>query len=196
VKIWEMNPEEGSLVGTMPDELLKTLVRCGSPAEERKALHAAGASVVHMQLAKPSAATVENTRQSLPDLVIWSSIRIFSRRAVSAAIEYGCESEEFWPCRFQSNPEEEFFLHLPVKVFDIVDVDKSTFKHILPLNPPIPMFIEKLVTKPLPEHLTPIFRAERPGTVQVFSELFVRDDFKLAWNRNAFAGAVFRLLST
>ena len=198
MKIWEITAQEGSLIGYLPDKLLsKALILCGSPAAERKALHTAGASVVQMQVAKPTAATVEKNRQSIPDFLIsWAGMATFSQRAASAAIRYGCESEEFWPCRFQSNPDEEFFLHLPVKTFDIVDVDKTTFKQILPLNPPLPMFIENLVTKTLPEHLPPFFRAERPGTDQVFSELFVRDDFKLAWQRNAFSGADFRLLST
>ena len=191
-----MNAQEGSLGGYMPGELSKKLVLCGNSAAARKALHAAGARVVQLQIAKPTADTVEKKRQSIPDLVIWAWIPIFSRRAASAAIECGCEPEDFWPCRFQTNPDEEFFLHLPLKVFNIVDVDKSTFKHILPLEPPIPTFIEKLGAKPLPEHLPPFFRAEIPGTDQVFGEIFVRDDFKLAWQRNAFAGADFRLLST
>ncbi|HKD20540.1 MAG TPA: hypothetical protein VKB71_00945 [Rhizomicrobium sp.] len=197
MKIWEITAQEGSLIGYLPDKLLsKALILCGSPAAERKALHTARASVVQMQLAKPTADTVEKNRQSIPDFLIGWMFAIFSERAASAAIRYGCESEEFWPCRFQSNPDEEFFLHLPVKAFDIVDVDKTTFKSILPLDPPLPLFIENLVTKPLPAHLPPCFRAERPGTDHVFSELFIRDDFKLAWQRNAFSGADFRLLST
>jgi hypothetical protein len=161
----------------------------------RKVLHSAGANIIDMQLAKTGADTVETSRQSIPDFLTWSWIAIFSSRAASIAIECGNEPEEFWPCRFQTNPDEASFLHLPMKAFDIVDVVRSTFKVILPLDPPIPMFIERLVTKPLPDFLPPCFRAKQGMTAQVFSELFVRDDFRLAWQRNSFVGADFRLLS-
>ncbi len=196
--IWAMRGQEGSLVGFVPDErLAKAITTCGmNPIAVREVLRAAGMEIFDMQIAEPSATRVEMNRQSIPDLVIWSWIAIFSQRAASTAVELGCEAGEFWPCRFQSNPEEEFFFHLPLKVFDIVDVKRSTFRHILPVDPPIPMFIEALVTKQLPDELPPCFRAETPGTTIVFSELFVRDDFRLAWDRNAFRGAVFRRLST
>lgn len=196
MSVWAMNGQ-GALVGCVPDEqLLEAMVRCGADlVAMRKVLHSAGANVVDMQLAKPGADTVEASRQSIPDFLIWSWIAIFSKRAVSTAIECGSNREEFWPCRFESNPGEEFFLHLPMKAFDIVDVYHSTFKLILPLDPPIPMFIERLVTKPLPDFLPPCFRAKQGRAAQVFSKLFVRDDFKLAWQRNSFVGADFGLLS-
>jgi len=149
-----------------------------------------------MQLAKPLGDSVESSKQDIPDFVIWSWLAAFSVRAVSMAIEMGCGTSEFWPCRFLSNPNEKFFFHLPEKMFDIVDVEKSTFRHVLPLNPPVPVFIEHLVTKPVPQHIPPIFRAEIPGRGQVFRELFVRDPFRLAWEKWRFSGATFRQLTT
>lgn len=194
---WEMSKQEGTLVGFIPDEtLLRGLTGCGrNPGAVRDALDRARANPVDMQIGKPSAVTVEKERQEIPDLVFWSWIPIFSDRAASAMIELGCETDEFWPCRFQSNPGEKYFFHLPARCFDIIDIDKSTFRHVLPLDPPIPMFIEHLATKQLPDHLPPCFRVEIPRIGQVFSEVFVREDFKIAWERKSFSGAEFRRLS-
>ena len=194
---WEMSGDEGALVGYMPDEKLSMAVtRCGiNPLAVRNVLQVANVNEVDMQLGKPSAAAVEKERQFISDIVFWSWITIFSDRAVSTATELGCAPDEFWPCRFQSNPGEKFFFHLPERTFDIIDVDKSTFRQILPLDPPIPMFVERVATKNLPEHLPPCFRVDIPRTKQVFSELFVRENFKLAWAQKAFKGAKFRRLS-
>jgi hypothetical protein len=195
--LWEMSAEEESLVGYVPDEKLSmAMTLCGiSPGAVRSALDAANVDAVDMQLGKPSAATVEKDRQIVSDIMFWSWIAIFSDRAASTAIKFGCGPGEFWPCRFQSNPGEKFFFHLPVETFDIVDIEKSTFRQILPIDPPIAMFIERLVTKQLPNYLPPCFRANVPRTKQVFSELFVREDFKLAWDRKGFNGAKFRQLT-
>jgi len=169
---------------------------CGiNPGAVRGALGVANVNTVDMQLGKPSAATVEKERQIVPDIVFWSWIAIFSDRAASAAIKFGCEPDEFWQCHFQSNPGEKFFFHLPTKSFDVVDIEKSSFRQSLPIDPRIPMFIELLVTKQLPNYLPPCFRADIPRTKQVFSELFVREDFKLAWDRKGFNGAKFRQLT-
>ena len=112
---WEMSAQEGTLIGFIPDEtLLKGLTGCGSDLGAiRNVFDQAKASPVDMQLAKPSAATVEKEKQEIPDHVIWSWIPIFSDRAASTAIELGCGTDEFWPCRFQTNPEEKFFFIYP-----------------------------------------------------------------------------------
>jgi hypothetical protein len=197
MKFWEMSGQEGALVGFVPDEKLSmAMTHCGiNPVAVRNALHLAKADPVDMQLGEHSAATVRKEKQVIPDLVFWSWIAIFSDRATTTAIEFDCEPDEFWPCRFQSNPGEQFFFHLPTRCFDIVDIEKSAFRQILPLNPPIPMFIERLAVKQFPDHLPPCFRAKIPRTKQVFSELLIRDDFKLAWEQRAFRGAKFRQLS-
>ncbi len=194
---WEMSGQEGELFGFMPDETLSRGVGdCGlDPGAVRNTFDRAQANPVDMQLVRGSASTTEKERQEIPDLVIWS-FPIFSDRAASTAIELGCGVDEFWPCRFQTNPEEKFFFHLPARSFDIVDIEKSTFRHVLPLDPPIPLFIEHLATKQLPDHLPGCFRAKIPRTGQVFGELFVREDFKIAWEQKAFSGAKFRRLSS
>ena len=194
--LWEMSKEDGTLVGYVPDtNLSMELVGCGNPMAVRRTFEQARANPVDMQLGKPLGDTVERSKQDIPDFVIWSWMAIFSGRVVSMAIEMGCVATEFWSCRFQTNPDEKFFFHLPEKTLDIVDVERSAFRHMLPLNPPVPMFFERLVTRPVTEYIPPCFRAEIPGRGQIFRELFVRDDFKLAWEKRGFTGAAFRRLT-
>jgi len=197
MKLWEINAQEGALIGYVPDKNLSMAITlCGiNPGSVRDVLRLAKTNVIDMQLGKPSAAIVEKDRQSIPDIVFWSWIAIFSERAVSTAIELGCERGEFWPCGFQTNPEDRFFFHLPTKTFNIVNVEKSNFSHILPLDPPVPTSIKHLVTGCLPDDLPPCFRAEIPQTKQVFGELIVRDDFRRSWERKSLQGAMFRQLS-
>lgn len=193
--LWEANKKDGTLVGYVPDAILsKKLVACGTPLAARRAFEQAKSNPVDMQLAKPIDNIVEKSKQDVPDFVIWSWMAIFSDRVVSMAIEMGCLRSEFWPCRFQTNPGENFFFHLPEKTFDIVDMEKSTFRHILPLNPPIPMFFEHLVIERTTEYVPPCFRVEIPKRGQIFQELLVRDDFRLAWENKGFTGATFRCL--
>jgi hypothetical protein len=196
--IWAMEGQEGALVAYVPDrKLSKAMAFCGvQPIAVREVFKTARVGIFDLQLGMPSALKVESKSQSIPDIVFWSWIAIFSRRATLIAITLGCEQEEFWPCRFQSNPKEEFFFHLPIKAFDVVDIDKSMFRQILPVTPPIPMFMDSLVTKPLPDNLPPCFRAEIPRAKSVFSELLVRDEFKDAWDQQLLRGAVYRQLST
>jgi hypothetical protein len=136
----------------------------------------------------------------MSDFLSWSwGVPIFSGRAKLLAIRHGCKDDEFLECRFQSNPEDVFFLHLPVKSYDIVDVAKSTFLvnfSAPPGMPPRPHGIQTLKTKPLsPEPLPACFRASVPGHHgQVFSELFAINNFKLAWEQSRFMGVSFRQL--
>jgi hypothetical protein len=198
MKLWQMSGQEGALVGYIPDgELSVALTRCGmNPVAARNELDLAGASPVDMQLGRPLAAAVEKKPQAIPDIMFWSWIAILSERAVAAASELGCGPDEFWPCRFQSNPNDAFFFHLPTSIVDFVDVEQSSFRQILPLDPPIPMFIERLVARPLSDPLPPCFRVRIPRTNQIFSELIVREDFKCAWDRLSLRGAKFRQLSS
>jgi len=198
MKIWEMKHREGSLVGYVPNEkLLRAITLCASnPSSVRCILDVAELNPVSMQLLKPLEAAVEQGRQQIPDVVFWSWMAIFSDRAAAAAIELGSRPNDFWPCQFQNNPEEKFFFCLPTKSVDLVDVDRSTFRHVMPLAVPMPIFFERLATKPVTGELPPCFWADRPNTNLVFHEFLIRDDFKLAWERLGLTGAEFRLLTT
>ena len=144
-----------------------------------------------MQSGKPNAKNVESGRQILPDMLVWSWLLIFSTRAIRALTAAGCAGGEFWPCRFDTNPDDEFFFFLPEKHYDIIDFEKSKFRIVLPLDPPVPILIESLVALPLVEELPPCFHAEYPGRDIAFPDMFVRDDFKRKWEENGFTGARF-----
>jgi hypothetical protein len=132
----------------------------------------------------------------VPDVVFWSwGIPIFSSKLRENIESIDQNPGEFWKCRFLSNPGEEFFMHLPSKAFDLIDVEKSTFKSVLPTNPPLRLFLEAAVVKNYPTELPGCFRCENPGTGQVFSEVFVRADFPLLWQRMGYSGASFVKLS-
>jgi hypothetical protein len=201
MKFWLMSLAEGPLSSplgsVMPDtEFSKAASLCGStPAAVRKVFRAANANTVEMQLSKAGSPTVEREHQVIPDLLFWVSTPIFSERAASLAIEFGCDSEEFWPCRFDTNQEEKFFFHLPLRSFDIIDYEKSSFSMTIPSTPPLPMFIQAITIKEVVGFIAPCFRASIPGREQVLTELFVLDNFKSAWELRGFSGAAFRLLS-
>jgi hypothetical protein len=171
--LWELQLKvEGTYGAFMPDgDLMKKASLCGiSPVDVREVFRAAGADPVELQLVKSSGTEVETERQIISDYLVWSWAPIFSERAASLAIELGCEPDEFWACRFQTNPGEAFFFHLPIRSFDVVDVENSTFLMTLPGDPPFSMFIDRLVTKLLPDQLPPCFRVKMPRTRQTFSE--------------------------
>jgi hypothetical protein len=139
---------------------------------------------------------IESKCSIMSDFLVWAWVPIFSGRAKLVAIQHGCKDDEFLECRCHSNLEYAFFLHLPIKSYDIVDVDNSTFLMKFPGTPPLPHMIQVLKTKPLPpEPLPACFRTSIPYHDQVFSELFAIDDFKLAWEQSEFKGVTFRQLT-
>jgi hypothetical protein len=196
MKLWQMNQEKGDLGAVMPKELQRAASLCGiSPIGVREVFHSANVDAISMQIAKGGSPTVETSRQVIPDFLIWVSMPIFSKRAASLAMELGCSSEEFWPCRFQTNPDESYFFHLPTKSFDIIDYEKSRFLMTIPGDPPLPMFIQEVKVKQIPDFIPSCFRASIPGVSQVLLELFVRDDFRNEWEQGRFSGATFLEMS-
>lgn len=197
MKFWEISCNEDAMVGFVPDKSLsQNMVRANiNPVAVRNVFDYAKQRPVDMQISRPLSDKRETNRQEIQDLLNWGWIKIFSKRATETAIELGCMDHDFWPCRFQTNPEEEFFFHLPINNFDIVDVANSVFRTFIPLTPPIPVFIEKLMVKePLP-NLPPLFKSQIPGTAVFFPELFSLENFKISWEKKGFRGAEFRPLT-
>jgi hypothetical protein len=190
----EAEGELGSVIADGPFVEAVSL-SAGSPIALREAFCAANLETVDMKLAKAGAAVAEVGCQDIPDFLTWVSTPIFSDRAASLAVELGCDQEEFWPCKFQTNPDQKYFFHLPMKSFDIVDFEQSSFLMTLPGNPPIPMFIQDLKVKKIPKHFTPCFRVSIPHSREVLVELFVREDFKIAFESHNFTGGKFRMLA-
>jgi hypothetical protein len=201
VTLWEMRPQEGTFGAYLPDDDMLDATHAGgiNPTVARDAFKAAKLKEVCFQLVDPtSGEAVEAERQIISDFVLWSWVPIFSDRAKSLACKMGCQKGDFWSCSFQSNPGELFFLHLPEQSHDIVDVKNSTFLATLPALdgfPPLPHHIQVLKTKQLPASLPACFRASIPGHHQVFSELLVKDEFKIAWQRERYTGSDFRRLA-
>jgi hypothetical protein len=107
----------------------------------------------------------------------------------------GCGKEDFVACKIATNPDDQFYMHLPQKSYDVVDVEWSSFLMVIPGNPPIPHHIQTLVLKTIPNQSLPAcFRAVVPGHKQVFGELIVRSDLKKGWEENELTGAQFRQL--
>jgi hypothetical protein len=200
VILWEIRGQEGTFEVYLPDNELSRATHAGgiNPTVMRRAFKAAGAEEITFQLVTSAGDAIKSERQAVSDLLIWSWVPILSERAMRLATSLGCEAIEFWRCRFQSNPGETFFLHLPTTAYDIVDVENSSFLMRIPAGadlPPLPHVIQVLKTKQLPDILPSCFRASIPGHQQVFSELFVRDEFKTRWERERWTGADFRRLA-
>lgn len=150
---------------------------------------------VLFQLATADGAVVKDDPKQPTDLLFWSWIPVFSTRAHQLLNHVGVASTEFVPCGFESRPNEGYFLHLPERAFDVVDVERSEFAMMIPLQPPLPHGIRALVLRGDQALLPPCFRASVPGHAQVFGELLVSDALREAWTQAGLSGAVFRRLT-
>ncbi len=121
-------------------------------------------------------------------------MQVLSSRGRALAKKLGSADDDFWPCRFDINPGEAFFLILPNRTFDIVDTEKSLFSRVLPLDPPLPLEIGTLAFNRPPQGLPPLFHTRIPNTQAFFCGLLARDDFKTAWEQANLTGAAFRRL--
>lgn len=130
------------------------------------------------------------------DFMTWNWIPICSTRAVQTLIKSGAVVEDFVECVAGGRPR---YLHLPQSMRDVVDLDRSVFRMMIPIpgeRLPLPHRIERLLLRhDTPECVLPgCFRpANRFG--QCFSELVVGEGFKLAWEDKGLTGATFRLLT-
>ena len=197
--LWDMNSGKRTLTAVLSDEqndqLGLAMAHAGTdPVKVRKAFHAAGASPLKLQLMEEHKRTVETRRQVISDILLYYTMQIFSPRGKALAMRLGSVEEDFWPCRFDTNPDETFFLILPNRTFDIVDPSKSVFSRFVSIDPPIPSAIGTLAFNRPPQGLPPLFHTRIPNTQAFFCGLLVRDDFKAAWEQAKFTGATFRRL--
>lgn len=193
---WAIAGQEGVPQVFLPDAMLADAAhRDGiNPVAAHRAFCAAKAKPARFQLVEPDGVTIALSRQAIPDLLFWSWVPIMSDRARGLFVEMGCEVDEFWPCDFESNPGEDFFMHLPQRSIDAVDMVRSTFLATIPVSTPIPHHILSLVLIDGAALLPSCFRAPMPGYDQVLGDLFVSEELKVAWERNGLTGAKFRKL--
>ena len=149
---------------------------------------------VELQLMKEMKHAVETRRQAISDTLTYGITQIVSPRGKALAKRLGSVDDDFWPCRFDVNPDETFFLVLPNRTFDIVDPEKSSFSRFVSIDPPVPIDIGTLAFNRPPQGLPPLFHTRIPNTQAFFRGLLARDDFKIAWERANFTGATFRRL--
>ena len=197
--LWDMNSGQRTLTAVLSDErndqMGLAMARAGtSPVKARMVLRAAGADPLELQLMKEHKRTVETRRQMITDILLYGIAQILSARGKVLAMRLGSMEDDFWPCRFDTNPDEAFFLVLPNRTFDIVDPEKSVFSRFVSIDPPIPSEIGTLGFNRPPQGLPPLFRTRIPKTQAFFCGLLVRDDFKVAWEREKLTGATFRRL--
>jgi hypothetical protein len=153
VILWKMEPKERALTGYMPNNTLSLATSvCGmNILAIPDVFIKEGVDVIDMELIEGRKPVSLKERQSVPDVVFWSwGIPIISSKSRDNIESIDQNPSEFWKCRFLSNPGEEFFMHLPSKAFDLIDVEKSTFKSVLPTNPPLRLFLEAAVVKNYP----------------------------------------------
>jgi hypothetical protein len=190
---WDLKPKEGVLGVFLPNEKLERASH-NSGADlgaVREAFSAVAEKMRCFRLVTPEGKIVGKQPQQITDIVYWSWLPIFSARGRKLALEVGSEEEDFLPVYFQSNPEEVHYLHVPQNSLDVVDVKRSKFLMVIPLDPPAPCFIEHLVFRKHARRLPHCFRAVIPGHRLVFGEVFVSDDFKRAWQKRRLTGARF-----
>ena len=197
--LWDMNSDHRTLTGVPSgdrgDQLEGALVHAGAnPVKARAALRAAGADPLELRLVKGGKRAPETGRQMISDILLHGITEILSARGKALAMRLGGAEDDFWPCRFDTNPDEAFFLVLPNRTFDIVDAEQSTFLNFVPTEPPVPAEIGILRFNRPPHDLPPLFRTRIPKTKLFFCGLLVRDDFKAAWEQSKFTGATFRRL--
>ncbi len=130
----------------------------------------------------------------ISDILLHGITEILSPLGKALAKHLGSVDDDFWPCRFDTNPDETFFLVLPNRTFDIVDPEKSTFLSFVPIDQPVPIEIGTLAFNRPPQGLPPLFHTRIPNTQAFFCGLLARDDFKTAWEQANLTGATFRRL--
>lgn len=192
---WVMDRQEGTLDVFLPqEEMTRQSSSDGiNPATVRKALlGVGGGEPVVFQLVGRDGEITDDQSMRPTDLLFWSWVPIFSDRAHKLILELGVSQADFVCCKFASASGDNFFLHLPLQAFDIVDATASQFTMMIPMQPPIPYGIRALCMRGVPDALPPCLRMSVPGHNQVFSELLVSDALRAAWNAERLSGAVFR----
>ncbi len=132
---------------------------------------------------------------STDDLLVWNWIPIFSERARELLLSLGAMPGDFARCTVGAEPRH---LHLPRACLDVVDFERSTFGHFLPVcvDESLPFRIEALALKDMAsqEQMPGVFRpVNRLG--QEFSELVVTGSLRSKWTLERLSSARFRPLN-
>jgi hypothetical protein len=148
-----------------------------------------------LDLVTVGSASAELTGLMLPDLLYWSWVPAFSKRAHDLMLDLGAIPSDFSHCQIGSHPDSYCFLHLPLRSYNTMDIAHSRFKFAIPTEPPIPYGLQQLTMTVGTKSMPHCFRLEIPGTTQVLGELLVSEEFQTQWVNRQLTGAEFRCVS-
>ena len=201
---WDLKLEESAYSAFLiNEEALKDSIVNGIHFPTiRKAISTDSEPIPRLKIIDPEGEGFLSEVVSLGDILIWGVVYIFSEPAKKLILEMGGGSDsDFLQCHFEINLQDPFYMFLPKTCFDVVDFEKSVFKHQIPVEEkePILFHMTKLVLKKDQssefEKLPHCFCVPMPGYLQSLGELFVSNAFKKAWEASKFQGARFRSLS-
>jgi hypothetical protein len=194
MKLWELHPAKNEV--RMPafcdKSNVETFTGIGcSPTKFRKLLDQQGTPLCFRII--DGVGRISKRGVTRLDITSLSWMPLFSERAFQFCISFGLSDADFVPCEIDLSPRCSFFMHVPRLSYDILDVTRSKFGHVVPLQPPLPFHLEcAVLKKPLVE-LPQCFRVPLPGRAnQVMKELFVNDEFKQSWEDKGLYGGEFR----
>lgn len=126
------------------------------------------------------------------DCLLYSWLKIFSKRAADRIVALGSDPSDFISCDIDCNVGETYFLFMPRRLWDVVDIARSKFSLWLPGPPPIPLMPKKLAfNERALDNVPPCFYAENTIVHKPFTELLVTEEFVKEWNDHGFTGALF-----
>jgi len=193
---WAIKSTEGGLDVYLPSDEAKAADGISPDSVRRNFLNVFRDRPVFLQFANGDRIIEFDEKVSQPaDMLTWNWVRIFSRRAHEMMVQIGVGTGDFVACVFDHQDVGEYFMYLPLKTCDVVDVDASSFSMFIPLKPPLPFGIKRLVFKGLKDSLPNCFLALVPGHQQVFNDVIVSDLFCAEWASRGLTGARFQRLT-
>ena len=198
MKLWDLKISSSASVSAMfADEefWLRGQMRGINPNAVRATLAAVPGAPVFMKLVDVDGNQVDFSADNVPDIVFWTWLPIFSERAKQLFLAHGANEADFWLCEFEKIRSAQFYLHVPTESYDILDMEHSKFRMIIPMDPPLPHLLELAKLRPDIPDLPPCFRVAIPGHLQVLSELVVTDELKVDWEKTGLSGGEFRRLT-
>ena len=69
------------------------------------------------------------------DVAFYGWLPTFSEKARALLVAHGCDVQDFMSCHFNLLPERKYYFHLTQEYQDVVDMKRSKFHMMLPMDP-------------------------------------------------------------
>ncbi|MDR7335517.1 hypothetical protein [Roseateles asaccharophilus] len=193
--LWAIEPAGGvPQVHLVDESLLNAIASNGiSPSTARQALLALP-EIASFELVAPDGLSLHQAAVPVGDWLQYSWFPIVSQRAFDLLVKLGCSEDEFIDVRVRVLGDEPFKAHLPLKSYDVLDWSTLVARHSIPLQPPIPFYIESVSSVAGVALAPPCFRVQARGHLQVLGEVFAQEHLRAAWQVGQFEGVVLRSL--